>query len=223
MAEIDVEQTEPGSAAWWEAHAQRLERRRPRAGGLTVERIVDEALALVDREGIDSLTVRRLAERLGTSSATLYRHVASVEELRVLVTDRVLGEIELPDDARPARERVLHLAAELRRVLREHPDVVPALRAGPLLGPNAMRGAERGFTDLLATGVPAEVAIPGYLAMIDFVLGSVFFDSCGAAARHRTRGQLSAIAPTDGITSDSVFSFAAETFLDGLLHASNAR
>jgi AcrR family transcriptional regulator len=54
-----------------------LERRRPRVDGLTIERVVDEALALVDSEGLDALTVRGLAARFDTSSATLYRHVAS--------------------------------------------------------------------------------------------------------------------------------------------------
>ena len=87
----------PGSQAWWEAHEERLGRRRPRQDGLTVERILAEALDLVDREGLDALTVRALAARFDTSSATLYRHVDSRDELLVLLVDHVLGEIKLPE------------------------------------------------------------------------------------------------------------------------------
>lgn len=226
MAEVQIDER-PGSARWWEAHAARMGRRRPRSGGLTVERVVDAALRLVDDEGLDALTVRRLAGALGTSSATLYRHVASVEELLVLVIDRVLGDIELPPSDLPARDRVVWLSVEFRRVLLEHPGVVPALRAAPLLGPNAMRGAENGLANLLAMDLPAEVAVSGYLALIDFVLGSVFFDTAGAGQRHasvepaealrRRRSSLSAheAALTSAVSSD-VFRLGLDAFLDGL-------
>ncbi|MDZ7674055.1 MAG: TetR/AcrR family transcriptional regulator C-terminal domain-containing protein [Acidimicrobiales bacterium] len=210
---------EPGSAEWWAAHAERLERRRPRAGGLTVERVVDEALELVDEAGLGALTVRRLAARLETSSATLYRHVASVDELSVLVVDRVLGEVEIPDVGDPARDRVVALAGELRRVLRRHPNVVPALPAAPLLGPNAMAGASAGLEALLDTGLAAVVAVPGYLAMIDFVLGSVFFDTGGSAERHAERVGEDAFQDTpelDRVHRNDVFDLAIDAFLDGL-------
>jgi AcrR family transcriptional regulator len=226
VVEVQIDER-PGSARWWEAHAARMGRRRPRSGGLTVERIVDAALHLVDDEGLDALTVRRLAGALGTSSATLYRHVASVEELLVLVIDRVLGDIELPSSDQPGRDRVVWLSVEFRRVLLEHPGVVPALRAAPLLGPNAMRGAENGLANLLAMDLPAEVAVSGYLALIDFVLGSVFFDTARAGQRHPTVGAPEALprgrsslsdhgaALTSAVSSD-VFRFGLDAFLDGL-------
>ena len=190
--QVAVERIEPGSAAWWAAHAERLRRRRPRSGGFTVETIVDAALRIVDAEGADALTVRRLASSLGTSSASLYRHVASA------------------------------LATELRRVLLAHPGVVPALRAAPLGGPNAAQGVESGLRDLLAMGFPPEVAVPGCLALIDYVLGSVFFDSASAGERARTPDEsgpspLEAIGVDESsLTSDEVFRAGVETFLDGL-------
>lgn len=207
MSTVSAEElTEPGSADWWSAHADRLRRRRPRAGGLTVEQIVDAAVGLADEQGWDALTVRDLAGSLGTSSATLYRHVASVEELRVLVVDRVLGEIRLPDQGLPARTRVVALSWELRRVLLAHPGVVPALRAAALFGPNARRAATSGLDNLLDMGLPGDVAVPGYLAMVDYVLGSVYFDSAAIADA--------------GDRADEVFGRALDAFLDGLeLHA----
>src|SRR5262249_31076670 len=145
-------------------------------------RILDAALAIVDHEGLEALTVRRLAARFDTSSASLYRHVASRDELLVLLIDEVLGEVHLPGPDLPGRTGVEALALEFRSVLQRHPNVVPALRAAPLLGPNALRGANCGLVLLLDAGHPPEVAIPGYLAMLDYVLGSVFFDM--ATSRH---------------------------------------
>ena len=226
----------PGSAAWWAAHADRLARRRPRAGGLTIERLTVEAVAVIDEGGLEALTVRRLAACFETSSATLYRHVASVEELRVLVVDHVLGEIVLPESWQEPRSRVVALSNELRRVLREHPQVVPALRAAPLLGPNAMRAAESGLGNLLDMGLAPGVAVPAFLALIDFVLGSVFFDTptgahrlvdarreAGAGVEAAPGGRAPGGSPfvehaseLETASSDDVFSFGVERFLDGL-------
>lgn len=213
---IDDATIEPGSAAWWSAHADRLSRRRPRAGGLTIERIVAEALRLIDERGLDALTVRTLAGRFDTSSATLYRHVSSVEDLLVLVVDEVLGEVTLPASSGDARRRVVSLAAEFRRVLLAHPNVVPALRAAPLLGPNALRGFESGLLAVLDLGFDPEVAVPGYVAMIDFVLGSVFFDTASAGRRHLDPDPAEHAPELAGVSSDAVFTAGIELLLDGM-------
>lgn len=202
----------PGGAAWWEAHHERLARRRPRAGGLTVERVVDEAVRLVDDHGLEALTVRRLAASLGTSSATLYRHVASVDELLVLVVDHVIGEIDLPATGTGSRDAVVELAERFRHVLLRHPEVVPTLRAAPLLGPNANEAAQRGLLLLLELGLPVDIAVPGVLSFIDFILGSVFFDTPGAAARQVD----SVVSGMFELPSVDVFRFGVDTFLDGL-------
>lgn len=214
----------PGSVTWWDAHAARLRRRRPRAGGLTVEAIVDAAIEVADVQGHDALTVRALAARLGTSSATLYRHVASVDELWILVVDRVLGEIDLGIDLAEPRDRVVRLSVDFRRVLLDHPGVVPELRASPLLGPNARRSAEAGLAHLLDMGLTPDIAVTGYLALIDFVLGSVYFDTAGSAHRY---GTVTPSADDESLfarhraaltshTSDEVFRSGLGTFLDGL-------
>src|SRR5262249_34169118 len=150
----------PGSAPWWRERQVREARRRPRAEGLTIERIIAAAVAVVDEEGLEVLTVRRLAEDLDTGSASLYRHFASRDALRVLMVDRVLGEIRLPATDLTGRAKVEWLSGELRRVLVDHANLLPALTASPLLGPNAMRGAENGYANLLEAGFEPEVAVP---------------------------------------------------------------
>jgi len=233
MAEAAIDPMVPGSPAWWQALHARQARRKPRVDGLTVERIVVAALALVDDEGLDALTVRRLADRLGTGSASLYRHVASRDELLVLLVDHVLGDVVLADPDLSGRDKVAWLSGELRRVLMDHPDLVPALSTAPLLGPNALRGTDGALGYLLEAGYPPAVATTAYLALIDFVLGTVFFDTSdagrAAAAGVEAGVQLLAALPDGDFatlrahegafaapSADDVFAFGLATFLDGL-------
>ena len=190
------------------------------------------ALGLVDDEGLEALTVRRLAAAVGTASASLYRHVASREELLVLLVDHVLGGVRLPPQGRSGRAKVVWLTGELRRVLMGHPNLVPALGVSPLLGPNAMRGTEHGLAGLLEAGYGAETAVAAYFALIDYVLGTVFFDT--SSSGRRAGGQdavhewiqalegerlptLWALRDTFARPSeDEIFSFGLRAFLDGL-------
>jgi AcrR family transcriptional regulator len=64
---------------------------------LTLERIVAEAVALLDEEGVGRLTMRRLAERLDTGSTTLYWHVKTKDDVLDLAMDEVFGEVRLDD------------------------------------------------------------------------------------------------------------------------------
>ncbi len=202
-----------GSATWWEERRERAGRRRPRQDGLTSEGIVDAAVRLVDDEGLSALTVRRLAEDLGTGSASLYRHVSSREELLVLMVDRVIGEVVLPGDDLPGRAGVVHLASELRRVLLDHHELLPALTAAPLLGPNALRGVEVGLRCMVDAGYEDADAVPAVLALIDFVLGTVYFDTSSAGRSFAEgEGGPGGSAPA----AEQVFAFGVDTFLAGL-------
>lgn len=216
-----------GSLAWWAEREERLRRRRPRVDGLTVEAIITAALTVIDTDGIDALTMRRLADELSTGSASLYRHVASRDELVVLAIDQVIGEVALPPDDLDGRHRVEWLAHELRRVLLTHPNLLGSLAIAPLVGPNARRGSQTALESLLAAGFPLEVAIPAYLALIDYVIGSVSFDAGRGPRPGRDRpghdrasirhwSEASSDGTMDAPAADEVFAFGLATFLDGL-------
>lgn len=168
---------EPGSAAWWQARYAERDRRRPRQGGLTLDRITAGALELADREGLEALTMRRLGDHLQVRHTSLYRHVASREELLIETVDHMLGEIRLPSLDGDWRAGLEGGAREFRRVLAAHPAVVPLLTAGQLLGPNALRAREHALGQLLAHGWAPRSAVHVYLTVTHFVIGAAVLDS----------------------------------------------
>jgi AcrR family transcriptional regulator len=169
---INVPVIVPGSARWWQVRYQRDARRRPRAEGLTIDRITAASLAILDEEGLEALTMRRLADDLGSAAASLYRHVANRDELLVEIVDHVLGEVgELPPGIDAWQDGAQWLAHELYRVLCRHPSVVRLVPGDPLLGPNAMRGREVSLRFLLDHGFGEKDAIQVYAIVVSWILG----------------------------------------------------
>jgi TetR/AcrR family tetracycline transcriptional repressor len=163
---------EPGSARWWAQRAAAEGRRRPRAGGLSAARIVDAALDILREDGLDALTVRTVADRLGTSSASLYRHIASREELIALIVDHVLGDIRVEATGRGWRADVEALMRELRRVILEQPLPPSAARTRSTYGPNMLRLIDAALGLFLRAGLADEQAAYTTISMIEFVAGS---------------------------------------------------
>ncbi|MCA1821358.1 MAG: TetR/AcrR family transcriptional regulator, partial [Pseudonocardia sp.] len=104
---------------------------------LTRERVVAEALTLIAQQGIEALTMRTLAARLGVVPGALYRHVRSKEQLQDLVVDGVLAEVDCNvNSALPWTEQIKALAHRLRKVLEDHPGVAGLLKTRDPLGPH---------------------------------------------------------------------------------------
>jgi AcrR family transcriptional regulator len=116
-------------------------------------------LAVIDGEGLDAMTMRRVGEELGTGGASLYGHVAGKEELLELVIDRVVGGLELPGEPDPDRwqEQVKEGVRSMRATLGAHKDLARACLARIPLGPNALRGSESLIGVLKAGGLPDQV------------------------------------------------------------------
>ncbi len=102
---------------------------------LTRERVVAEALAVIGTEGLEALSMRGLAIRLGVVPGALYRHVRGKDQLRDLVVDGVLAEVD-SQVTRTLRwtEQVMMLATRLRAVLAQDPRSARTALAGPCRG-----------------------------------------------------------------------------------------
>ncbi|NUP02921.1 MAG: TetR family transcriptional regulator [Nonomuraea sp.] len=156
---------------------------------LTLDRIVAEAVALLDEEGVARLTMRRLAERLGTGSTTLYWHVKTKEDVLDLALDAVFAEVPLPG-ATGWREAARDLMTGWRAALLRHPWSATILDR-PLMGPNALDRTEFLYRTLTAAGLDGPRAAAG---LSHYVMGSVIMqvtwqerggDDAGAFLRER--------------------------------------
>ncbi|MEU4823177.1 TetR/AcrR family transcriptional regulator C-terminal domain-containing protein [Actinomadura sp. NPDC023710] len=138
--------------------------RRPRKAAparqpLTQELVVDTAIRVLDAEGLEAVTMRRVAQELGTGPASLYAHVSSKEELRELMLDRVAAEIRLPvPDPERWQEQLKELAREIRRVYTSHRDIAVVSMALIPTGPHLLDVAEAQLALMHAGGVPKRIA-----------------------------------------------------------------
>jgi AcrR family transcriptional regulator len=158
----------PGSAAWWRWRATRPRR----ASSLTPGRIVDAAIRVLDADGLDGLTMRRLADELGTAPGSLYRHFESREAVLVAVHDEVIGQmLDFDPPGKTWAERVSNYARAQRLLLRHRPYLAAIWCTTEQLGPNALRGRERAVQLALDSGFPADAAARGYLTILHYTIG----------------------------------------------------
>ena len=209
----------------------------------SLERIVGAALEIVDEIGIDAFSMRLLADRLGSGTATLYRHLAGKEELMAYVVDRILGEVEIENDAdSPGHTTWQHATARAAGafydVLKSHPNALPLLLSRVPVGPNALVQRERIVAELLAYGFPLDLAARAYTAVAHYVLGFALQQHALGAPQREDAAKLrdfyraldpstypATIAAADELTRvppDEEFRFGLQLLLDGIELARNA-
>ncbi|MET7652323.1 MULTISPECIES: TetR/AcrR family transcriptional regulator C-terminal domain-containing protein [unclassified Streptomyces] len=131
------------------------ERREPDQPTLSRDAIVREAIAMLDADGIEALSMRKLGARLNAGATSLYRHVATKDELMELAVDEVAAEIHVPSaDGADWRAAVTEAAGSFRATALRHPWLSSVLGQAGLayLGPNLMAFAERLATLFTAAG-----------------------------------------------------------------------
>ncbi|MGV9978507.1 TetR/AcrR family transcriptional regulator [Micromonospora wenchangensis] len=115
--------------------------RNRRATPLTRQRIVTAAVDLLDRTGVDGLTMRRLAELLAVTPTALYWHVATRDDVLDLAVDHIFGEVPLPAAGPDRRDDVRTLTSGWRAAMLRHP-WAPSLIGRPMLGPHVLARTE---------------------------------------------------------------------------------
>jgi AcrR family transcriptional regulator len=149
---------------------------------LTRERVVAEALAMISTAGVEALSMRALASRLGVVPGALYRHVPSKEQLHDLILDGVLAEVDCRlDPSLPWTEQVTTLAQRLRTVLENHPGIAGLLKTRDPLSPHSLTLAEAFLAPLHAAGLPGPQAALAYRLIRDYTLGFALGDRTTAS------------------------------------------
>jgi AcrR family transcriptional regulator len=197
--------TEPGGDASlppppWQRTPVRATRRR--RDPISRPAIVATAIRLLDAEGLNALSMRRIADQLGTGAASLYWHVGSKDGLLDLVFDEIVGELTVPDpDPARWREQIRDVARAQRAISLRHPYVVQISIGRIPLGPNALRYSERTLAILRAGGLPPRLAVQGSHLLIStvngFTLDETGVDSA-AGDGARTAGSGRAAGGDDG-------------------------
>jgi TetR/AcrR family transcriptional regulator, tetracycline repressor protein len=164
---------------------------------LTRERIIEAAVAFVDVNGLDALSMRKLGAALGVEAMSLYNHVDNKDDVLDGILDHVLREVPLPDPDQPWAEQLRILARGFRDAGLAHPGVLPMFGSRRIRTVEAFAPLERAYDILREAGLDADAALDAFLAMASFVLGRILLEM-GSLQVVPTEGtvDLSAI-PTD--------------------------
>ncbi|GAB3455808.1 TetR/AcrR family transcriptional regulator [Actinophytocola sediminis] len=165
----------------------------PRPRSLTRQGIAAAALAVIDRDGLEALTMRSAAKELGMATMSLYRYVADREQLEVLVVDHVLGGLDLALPDADWRGRLTALLDRLREVCGAHRGMVPLLLRHRHASPASLRWIEVMLGVLAEAGFAGRRRVIAQRTLIGFVLGVLQNDYYGplAGAGTATMAQLS--------------------------------
>jgi len=146
---------------------------RPSQPVLSRQRIVEVATAILDAEGLEALSTRRLAHELGVRAPSLYNHFATKEEILDAVGDAIIAQVDLSMfDASDWAAALTEWARAYRRALAAHPHAVPFLASGPARRPAALALADAVYGALVDAGWPAGYATRIGATMRYFVAGS---------------------------------------------------
>jgi len=211
------------------------ERRTP----LTRERVLQAAVELADRDGIENLSMRKLGQELGVDAMALYRHVRGKDDLLDGVVEVVIGEIERPEPGEDWKASLRELIMAARRVMLRHPWAPRILEDRGTAGPAALAHINAVLGTLLAGGFSMDTAHHALHVLSSRIFGfhQDLFDDSGRAPDPETQAmvvrslavsypslaELAAAASHDGglgaCDDDVEFAFGLDLILGGLERA----
>ena len=138
---------------------------------LSRERVLVEAVALADENGIGTLTMRRLADRLQVEPMSLYHHVANKDEILDGMVDVVFREIELPSTHAEWKTAMRDRAASARDALRRHPWAIGRMESRANPGPATLRHHDAVIGCLRDAGFTIELTAHAFSAIDSYLYG----------------------------------------------------
>lgn len=171
----------PGSRLWRERGSATAAGvgAAPLQAPLSRERLLAAALEIVDRDGVDGLSMRQLARALGRDPMSLYRHTADKAAVLDGLAELVLAELVVQPDSPDWEGELRAVARAFRGLVLAHPNVVPLLVTQPLTIPlslrplSTLRPLEDFLELLIKAGFSAPVALRAYRSFTGFLYGHV--------------------------------------------------
>ena len=188
------------------------------------EQILDAALLLADRDGLEGLTVRSLCAEVGVSAPILYRHFADKDAIVRGLIGRLLSteQLEAPRDPAQVRGWVRDVFLRIRRELLAHPQLLPLSRESPALLTQSLDFGEVVLEALAVSGLAPHARGPGFHALIAFTIGSVLMvrateqRDAEVASVIANYPQVLACGPFVDPRSEAVYASALDVLLKGL-------
>jgi AcrR family transcriptional regulator len=201
---------------------------------LTRDRILGTALEMIDRDGLEELSMRRLASELGVSPMSLYNHIPNKDAVLEGVTEKLLGEINLSDVETQDWAEGLKIGFRLfRKVLLKHPHALPCIENKPVVTPDAFRPIELSLSLLARAGFSPQDAVFAHWTLVGYTLGHASFQVNNPIANPDNAQELmllklqnlppeefpnlsEALPYTIDCDFDAAFEFGLEAVVDGL-------
>jgi AcrR family transcriptional regulator len=150
---------------------------RPKVPLISRRKAVEEALNIIDAEGLEAFSIRRLADRLGVNGASLYHHFANKEEIVVRAAELALAKVRTPETNDETWHTWLPRNARLvSEAVRQHPGLVPVIVSRSQLGMGSQM-MESSAERLLSEGVPIGAVIPLLDALEIFAIGAAIHET----------------------------------------------
>jgi AcrR family transcriptional regulator len=200
-------------------------RGRGRAG-LDRDRVLRAALALIDREGLDALSMRRLGAELGVEAMSIYNHVPDKEAILDGVCEIVLAELVVPDAGGTWTARLRRGAIRFRELGLRHRNAVPLFATRPIGAHASSRAvAEATLAVLQEAGFDPAEAIMAYRTLVRYVLGFVLAEVAAEPGGSAAAGPAAdpadplfdeLLAEVEHDDPDALFTFGLDVLLAGL-------
>jgi AcrR family transcriptional regulator len=203
-----------------------------RRSRLSREELGRAGLEIVDREGLEGLTMRRLADALGVGKMTLYGHVRSKEELIDAIIDVAVGLADPPETRGGSwRDQLGALMRAAHRNLNAHPALVAIRFTRPIVRPDSLRFGEAGMRILESAGFDAEESARAFRLLFTYIFGYAGLspEATVQEARRQAAVAIAGLSPDEyprltgaaaafsaAMAGQDQFEYGLERILDGL-------
>jgi AcrR family transcriptional regulator len=199
--------------------------------GLSREAVARTALDLLDRDGLDALSMRRLADELGAGTMTLYGYFRNKDELLDAVIDAGFADFERPRAESAPLVELRHLMLAAREVLRRHPALVEIRGTRPIVRPRGFQITELAVALLTRAGLGPIEATRSFRLLFDYVFGYAIVNRRPPSPelRREALASIVALAPeefpvvtsvaeqmADAVAGDGQFEYGLDRILDGI-------
>jgi AcrR family transcriptional regulator len=209
-----------------------LERKGNTRAGLTRDRILEAAVVLVDAEGLEALSMRRLGKELGVEAMSLYNHVPNKAALLDGLVDHVVSRVPIDPRQDDWSDQVRMMARSYRTVCKEHPHIVPLLSMRPFTGLKQLEPIDYAFGCLLNAGFTEAEALHAFRTLASFATGYMLAETGGSFGTgaiiegespdlqelglERFEHIAAVIPEMIGCDLDEEFEFGLDSIIDGL-------